>query len=129
MRQGVGVLVCQSFSMTDTKLRFSPLPKEELAPRDDELLLRFDVAQRWKCSEKSVERAESRLGLRPIRVLRGIRYRLSNVLQIEEAGFTRMPRKWTGLRPSQKAELEQEREEFAQQSAMRVLAKAPPAAR
>jgi hypothetical protein len=100
------------FSMPDKKLRFTSPSTVELDPGDDELLTRYVVAQRWKCSEKSVERAEERLGLEPLRFLRGIRYRLSNILEVEKAGSARMPKKWTGLRPHEKAELlQREREE------------------
>ena len=92
-----------------------PLSKPELAACDDKLLLRFDVAQRWKCSEKSVERTEVRLGLQPIRFLRAVRYRLSDILRVEREGAARMPKKWVGLRPHEKAELlRREREEVAQ---------------
>ena len=102
--------------MAPVKKRFTSLSGERLSPREDELLTRFDLAQRWKCSEKSVLRAEVRVGLQPIRFLRGIRYRLSDVLQIEEAGSTRMPKKWVGLRPDQKEQLlRAEREEVARQ--------------
>jgi len=114
--------------MPDKQPRFTPLSKDELAARDDELLLRFDVAQRWKCSEKSVERAETRLGLQPIRVLRAVRYRLSDVLRIEREGVARLPKKWTGVRPSEKAQLQRarEEEELAQQTALPVKRRTSP---
>jgi hypothetical protein len=113
MRQGIGFFPCHVFLMTDKKPRITPVPTEDLAPRDEELLLRYDVAQRWRCSEKSVERAETRLGLQPVRVLRAVRYRLSDVLRVEREGFTRPRRKFTGLRPHERAELLRREQEEA----------------
>jgi hypothetical protein len=100
--------------MADKKLRFAPLSKDDLDPRNDEMLVRSEVAKRWDCSEKSVTRAETRLGLRPCRFMREVRYKFSDILRIEREGFARMPRKWTGLRPHEKAELlRREQEEVA----------------
>jgi hypothetical protein len=113
--------------MADKKLRFTPLSKDDLDPRNDEMLVRSEVAKRWDCSEKSVIRAETRLGLRPCRFMREVRYRFSDVLRIEREGFARMPRKWTALRPDQKdALLRREREELpAQPSAVSSTRRAP----
>jgi hypothetical protein len=103
-----------------------PNPKDELNPLDDVMLERADLATRWRCSEKSVLRAEQRLGLRPCRFLRGVRYRLSDVLRVEEQGFTRIPKKWVGLRPYQKEQLARaEREEASQQSSIPIPRRAP----
>jgi hypothetical protein len=97
--------------MTDTKLRFTPLrPGEE----DERFLPRSLLARRWYCSEKAVLRAEKRLGLHPFRLLREIRYRLSDIVRIESESLEKLPKKFTGLRPDQKAELlRREREEVA----------------
>jgi len=97
--------------MTDTKLRFTPLRPEE---EDERFLPRSLLARRWNCSEKAVLRAEKRLGLHPFRLLREIRYRLSDIVRIETESLTKMPKKFTGLRPHQKTELlRREREEVA----------------
>ena len=97
--------------MTDTKLRFTPLrPGEE----DERFLPRSLLARRWYCSEKAVLRAEKRLGLHPFRLLREIRYRLTDIVRIESESLEKLPKKFTGLRPDQKAELlRREREEVA----------------
>jgi hypothetical protein len=91
--------------MADTKLRFTPLrPGEE----DERFLPRSLLARRWNCSEKAVLRAEKRLGLHPFRLLREIRYRLTDVVRVETESLTKMPKKFTGTRPvrkDQKAEL------------------------
>ena len=73
--------------MADKKLRFTPLSKDDLDPRNDEMLVRSEVAKRWDCSEKSVIRAETRLGLRPCRFMREVRYKFSDILRIEREGF------------------------------------------
>ena len=65
--------------MPDTNLRFGPLKPEE-----EKFLTRAQVCARWSgCSEKAVLRAEKRLGLKPYRILRGIRYALSDIMRIE----------------------------------------------
>jgi hypothetical protein len=94
--------------MTDTKLRFSPLD-----PREEQFITRAQLSARWAgCSEKAIVRAEKRLGLMPHRILRGILYAMSDVLKIEAEGSAKMPKRFTGLRPDQKAELlRREREE------------------
>jgi hypothetical protein len=115
MWQGIPFCVCQDSLMADKNLRFTPLSPHELKPEEERFLTRVQLCQRWGgCSEKAVLRAENRLGLRPCRILRGIRYPLSDILRIETQGFGKMPKKFTGLRPDQKAELlRREREEVA----------------
>jgi hypothetical protein len=112
MRQGVGLFLCQGCPMSITERpRFTPLrPGEE----DERFFTRGQVALRWGCSEKGVQRAEKRLGLQPYRILRGIRYRLSDIARIETESLQKLPKRFTGLRPDQKAELlQREREEVA----------------
>jgi hypothetical protein len=59
-------------------------------------------------------RAEKRLALSPYRILRGVRYAISDILRIERDGRAKMPKRFTGLRPEEKAALlEREREELA----------------
>jgi len=89
--------------MTDLKQRFTPLSKEELAPRDDELFSRADLAKRWKCSEKAVQRIEHRHGLPACRIMREVKYRLSDILRIERDGLSKPAKPWTGVRPQEKA--------------------------
>jgi hypothetical protein len=97
--------------MTDTKLRFTPLRPEEIS---ELFFSRQQVATRWGCSEKAVLRTEERLGLRPCRILRAIKYALSDILRIEREGFAKMPKRFTGMRPDQRAELlRREREQVA----------------
>jgi hypothetical protein len=101
--------------MPDTQHRFTPLSLTEItAAIDERLLTRPQLCERWSgCSEKSLVRAEKRLGLEPIRILRGVRYRLSDILRIERDGEAKLPKRFTGLRPDQKAELlRREREEL-----------------
>jgi hypothetical protein len=86
--------------MPDTKLAFTPL-----RPAEEEFFSRAKLAKRWDCSEKAVLGAEKRLGLRPYRILRAIKYTLSDILLVEREGLAKMPKKFTGLRPDQKAEL------------------------
>jgi hypothetical protein len=96
--------------MADTKLRFTPLkPEEEI------FFTRPQLSVRWSgCSEKAIVRAEKRLGLQPYRILREVRYRLSDVLRIEAEGASRAPKKFVGVRPDQKAELlRREQEELS----------------
>jgi hypothetical protein len=93
--------------MTDTNPRFTPLRSGE---EDERLLPRSFVARRWTCSEKAVERAEKRLGLQPFRLLREIRYRLTDIVRVEQEALLKAPKKFTGLRPvaplpAKKAEL------------------------
>jgi hypothetical protein len=96
--------------MADTKLRFTPI-----RPEEEVLFTRAQLCERWSgCSEKALVRAEKRLGLRPYRILRGIRYALSDILRIEHEGVAKAPKNFVGLRPDQKAELlRREREELA----------------
>jgi hypothetical protein len=98
--------------MRDTKLRFTPLKDDE--DFRERFLSRAEVGWRWGCSEKAVLRAEKRLGLCPYRLLRAIKYRLSDVLRVEAEARAKLPKKFTGLRPDQKAELlRREREELS----------------
>jgi hypothetical protein len=97
--------------MADTKLRFSPLRPEEVG---ELFFSRQQLATRWGCSEKAVLRAEQRLGLKPYRILRAIKYRFSDIQRIEQESLSKPPRKFVGLRPDQKAELlRREKEELA----------------
>ena len=104
--------------MRDKKHPFTPLSHAELAAElaaeaAERLLTRPQLCERWGgCSEKALVRAEPRLGLEPIRILRGVRYALSNILDIERNGRAKLSKRFTGLRPDQKAELlRREREE------------------
>jgi hypothetical protein len=101
--------------MKDTRHRFTPLSPTEITPVTERFLTRPQLCERWGgCSEKALLRAEKRLGLHPYRILRGIRYALSDIIRIERDGTAKMPKKFTGLRPDQKAELlRREREELA----------------
>jgi hypothetical protein len=86
----------------------------EISPAEEEFFSRARVAKRWDCSEKAVLRCERRLGLQPYRLLRAIKYKLSDILRVEALASTKAPKKFTGLRPDQKAELlRREREEAA----------------
>ena len=104
--------------MADKKHRFTPLSQTEittkLAPIEERFLTRPQLCERWGgCSEKALLRAEKRLGLSPYRILRGIRYALTDILRIERDGRAKMPKRFTGLRPDQKAALlESERQEL-----------------
>jgi hypothetical protein len=101
--------------LADTALPFTP----QLEPRHEKFLSRTELATRWGCSEKAVLRAEPRLGLEPHRLLRAIKYRLSNILRIEAESRARLPKKFVGLRPDQKAELlRREREELSKQASI-----------
>ena len=105
--------------MPDKKRRFTPLSETEitteLAPIVERFLTRPQLCERWGgCSEKAVLRAEKRLGLSPYRILRGVRYALTDILRVERDGRAEMPKRFTGLRPEEKAALlEREREELA----------------
>lgn len=101
MRQGIGLFLCHGALMTDIRLDFTPLK-----PEDEKFLTRAQLCARWSgCSEKALIRVEKRLGLKPYRILRGIRYALSDILRIEQEGSIKMPKRFTGLRPHEKAEL------------------------
>jgi hypothetical protein len=78
-------------------------------------LTRAQLCQRWGgCSEKALLRAEKRLGLRPYRILRGVRYALSDIMRIEAEGLAKAPKRFTGLRPHEKTELlRREREDLS----------------
>jgi len=105
---------CHGSRMPDTKHRFTPLSLTEItAAIDERLLTRPQLCERWGgCPEKALVRCEAWLGLQPIRILRGVRYRLSNILQIEHNGEAKLPKRFTGLRLHEKAELlQREREE------------------
>ena len=55
---------------------------------DDKLLTRLELARRWKVSIETVKRRERAKVLRPVRLEgRIIRYRMSDVLRIEEEGY------------------------------------------
>ena len=55
---------------------------------DDKLLTRFDLARRWNVSIDTLIRRERTKILRPIRLDgRVIRYRMSDVLRIEEERY------------------------------------------
>ena len=55
---------------------------------DDKLLTRLELARRWKVSIETLKRRERARILRPVRLDgRVIRYRLSDVLRIEEEGY------------------------------------------
>ena len=54
---------------------------------DDNLLTRLELARRWKVSIETLKRRERTKILRPVRLDgRIIRYRMSDVLRIEEQG-------------------------------------------
>ena len=55
---------------------------------DDKLLTRLELARRWKVSIETLKRRERAKVLRPVRLEgRIIRYRMSDVLRIEEEGY------------------------------------------
>ena len=55
---------------------------------DDKLLTRLELARRWKVSIVNLKRRERARILRPVRLDgRVIRYRVSDVLRIEEEGY------------------------------------------
>jgi hypothetical protein len=55
---------------------------------DDKLLTRLDLARRWNVSVDTLKRRERTRILRPIRLDgRVIRYRMSDVLRIEQEGY------------------------------------------
>ena len=55
---------------------------------DDKLLTRLELARRWKVSIETLKRRERARILRPVRLDgRVIRYRMSDVLRIEEEGY------------------------------------------
>jgi hypothetical protein len=55
---------------------------------DDGLLARLELARRWKVSIETLKRRERAKILRPVRLDgRIIRYRMSDVLRIEEEGY------------------------------------------
>jgi len=55
---------------------------------DDKLLTRWELARRWKVSIETVKRRERAKVLRPVRLNgRIIRYRMSDVLRIEEEAY------------------------------------------
>jgi hypothetical protein len=55
---------------------------------DDMLLTRLELARRWKVSIVTLKRRERARILRPVRLDgRVIRYRVSDVLRIEEEGY------------------------------------------
>jgi len=119
-RQPFRGFVVRWYVMTDKKPRTTPLSRAEItteisAAMAERLLTRPQLCERWGgCSEKALLRSEKRLGLEPIRILRGVRYALSDILRIEREGRVKLPKKFTGLRPDQKAELlRREREELA----------------
>jgi hypothetical protein len=55
---------------------------------DDGLLTRLELARRWKVSIETLKRRERAKILRPVRLDgRIIRYRMRDVLRIEEEGY------------------------------------------
>ena len=55
--------------------------------REDSLLTRRELAHRWKVSVETLKRRERARILRPMRLNgRIVRYRMSNVLRIEQEG-------------------------------------------
>jgi hypothetical protein len=55
---------------------------------DDKLLTRLELARRWKVSIETLKRRERARILRPVRLDgRIIRYRVSDILRIEEEGY------------------------------------------
>jgi hypothetical protein len=55
---------------------------------DDKLLTRVELPRRWKVSIETLKRRERTKILRPVRLDgRIIRYRMSDVLRIEEDGY------------------------------------------
>ena len=55
---------------------------------DDKLLTRLELARRWKVSIETLKRRERTKILRPVRLDgRIIRYRMSDVLRIEEEDY------------------------------------------
>ena len=55
---------------------------------EETLLTRSELARRWKVSVETLKRRERAKILRPVRLEgRVIRYRLSDVLRIEEEGY------------------------------------------
>jgi hypothetical protein len=55
---------------------------------DETLLTRSELAKRWKISIETLKRRERARILRPVRLDgRVIRYRMSDVLRIEEEGY------------------------------------------
>ena len=101
--------------MPDRKLRSRPVSPDELPAAQEEFFSRARLAQRWRCSEKAIVRAEQRLNLPAYRLLRGVTYRLSDILSVENQGLARAPKTFVGLRPHQKAELlRREREELSE---------------
>jgi hypothetical protein len=122
MRQGFRDFLCDGYPMADKKLRSTFLKAEEeklrftpLKPEDELFLTRPQLCTRWSgCSEKALIRVEKRFDLTAYRILRGIRYKLSDVLRVEAEGALRMPKRFVGLRPHEKAELRRrEREELS----------------
>ncbi len=55
---------------------------------DDKLLTRLELARRWKVSIETLKRRERARILRPVRLDgRVIRYRMRDILRIEEEGY------------------------------------------
>jgi hypothetical protein len=96
------------------KRQYKRIEAPQLASRscleEENFLTQAQLCKRWDCSEKDLVWAEQRRGLRPYKIL----YFLPDILRIEAEARTKMPKKFTGLRPDQKAELlRREREETA----------------
>jgi len=54
---------------------------------EDQLLTRLELAQRWKVSIETLKRREQSKILRPVKLKgRIVRYRMTDVLRIEEEG-------------------------------------------
>jgi DNA-binding transcriptional regulator YhcF (GntR family) len=61
-------------------------------PTEERLLTRRELAQRWKVSIETVKRRERVRMLRPMRLDgRVIRYRMSDVIRIEQEGYGDRP--------------------------------------
>jgi hypothetical protein len=79
-------------SLFAQKLSHSFTSKEERnkddSPTDDPLLTRRELANRWKVSVETLKRRDRAKILRPIRLDgRIVRYRMSDVMKIEQEGY------------------------------------------
>ncbi len=60
-----------------------PLCKNEEKLRWDEMLTRRDLAHRWRVSTETLKRREKAGLLRALKIGKGVRYRLSDILNFE----------------------------------------------
>ena len=79
-------------SLSAQKLSRSFTSKEAMSKHDsptyDPLLTRRELANRWKVSVETLKRRERARILRPIRLDgRVVRYRMSDVVKIEQEGY------------------------------------------